>query len=164
MFADRIEIIIRAMRPETAGIIQVKLPSGRSISGWPRRTYTAGTGIWVPRGICGQTENPFLIDSGRLEWRPVLEMLRRPAFRPQDLKGLLLSMAIEDHDGAWLETEAEDGVPVWVHPVYEHLSRSYPQKAPSSSKATFSPLLAMYYAESFTRTHCVGLPSRPDDA
>jgi glyoxylase-like metal-dependent hydrolase (beta-lactamase superfamily II) len=85
----------------------------------------------------------------------ILEMLAETHLRPQDLKGLLLSHGHEDHDGGLLELAQKSGVPVWVHPLYQHLSRSYPEQAPGSSKATFSA--SCWHCpmpESFSRTHC----------
>lgn len=158
MFADRIEIIHQGDVNGNRWIIQVKLPSGRSIFGLATENVYGGDWDLGPTwNYVVQTESPFLIDAGRHGMGSrVLEMLAETPLRPQELKGLLLSHGHEDHDGGLLELRQKTGVPVWVHPVYQHLSRSYPQKAPSSSKATFSASCwQCFMPESFTRTHCV---------
>jgi glyoxylase-like metal-dependent hydrolase (beta-lactamase superfamily II) len=104
-----------------------------------------------------QAENPFLVDTGRYGMGGrLLEMLAQTSFSPRDLKGVLLSHGHEDHDGGLMEVTTKIGVPAWVHPVYRHLSRSYPELAPEASKETFSA--SCWHCpmpESFTRHHCV---------
>jgi glyoxylase-like metal-dependent hydrolase (beta-lactamase superfamily II) len=158
MIAHRIEIIHQGDLNGNQWIIQVKLPSGRSIFGLATENVYGGDWDLGPTwNYLVQTENPFLIDAGRYGMGGrILEMLAETRLRPQDLKGLLLSHGHEDHDGGLLELTQKTAVPVWVHPVYQNLSRSYPEKAPWSSKATFSASCwHCFMPESFTRTHCV---------
>jgi len=158
MIPDRIEIIHQGDLNGNRWIIQVKLPSGRSIFGLATENVYGGDWDLGPTwNYVVQTENPFLIDAGRYGMGGrILEMLAETRLRPQDLKGLLLSHGHEDHDGGLLELTQKTAVPAWVHPVYQNLSRSYPGKAPGSSRATFSASCwHCFMPESFTRTHCV---------
>jgi glyoxylase-like metal-dependent hydrolase (beta-lactamase superfamily II) len=158
MIADRIEIIHQGDLNGNQWIIRVKLPSGRSIFGLATENVYGGDWDLGPTwNYVVQTENPFLIDAGRYGMGGrILEMLAETRLRPQDLKGLLLSHGHEDHDGGLLELTQKTAVPAWVHPIYQNLSPSYPEKAPSSSDATFSASCwHCFMPESFTRTHCV---------
>ena len=157
MIADRIEIIHQGDLNGNQWIIEVKLPSGRSIFGLATENVYGGDWDLGPTwNYAVQTENPFLIDAGRYGMGGrILEMLAETPLRPQDLKGLLLSHGHEDHDGGLLELSQKTAVPAWVHPIYQNLSRSYPEKAPGSSNATFSASCwHCFMPESFTRTHC----------
>jgi glyoxylase-like metal-dependent hydrolase (beta-lactamase superfamily II) len=158
MIADKIEIIHQGDLNGNQWIIRIKLPSGRSILGLATENVYGGDWDLGPTwNYVVQSENPFLIDAGRYGMGGrILEMLAETRLRPQDLKGLLLSHGHEDHDGGLLELTQKTGAPAWVHPLYESLSRSYPEKAPGMSKATFSASCwNCFMPESFTRTHCV---------
>lgn len=158
MIADGIEIVHQGDGNGNNWIIQVKLPSGRNIFGLATENVYGGDWDLGPTwNYVVQTENPFLIDAGRYGMGGrILEMLAETRLRPQDLKGLLLSHGHEDHDGGLLELTQKTAVPAWVHPIYQNLSRSYAEKAPASSKATFSASCwHCFMPESFTRTHCV---------
>lgn len=158
MIADRIEVIHQGDGNGNNWIIQVKLPSGRNIFGLATENVYGGDWDLGPTwNYVVQTENPFLIDAGRYGMGGrILEMLAEIRLRPQDLKGFLLSHGHEDHDGGLLELTQKTAVPAWVHPIYQNLSRSYAEKAPASSKATFSASCwHCFMPESFTRTHCV---------
>jgi glyoxylase-like metal-dependent hydrolase (beta-lactamase superfamily II) len=157
MFADSTEIIHQGDLNGNRWIIRVKLPSGRSIFGLATENVYGGDWDLGPTwNYVVQAENPFLIDTGRYGMGGrVLDMLAETRLRPRDLKGILLSHGHEDHDGGLLELTQKTGVPAWVHPVYRHLSRSYPEKAPLSSRATFSASCwHCLMPESFARTHC----------
>jgi glyoxylase-like metal-dependent hydrolase (beta-lactamase superfamily II) len=159
MIADRVEIIHQGDQNGNQWIIRVELPSGRSILGLATENVYGGDWDLGPTwNYVVQAENPFLIDAGRYGMGGrILEMLAETRVRPQDLKGLLLSHGHEDHDGGLLELTQKTAVPAWVHSVYQNLSRSYPDKAPRSSKATFSA--SCWHCpmpESFARTHCAG--------
>jgi len=159
MFVDRIDIIRKGDANGNHWIIRVNLPSGRSIFGLATENIYGGDWDLGPTwNYVVQTENPFLVDGGRYGMGGrILEMLQETRLRPQDLKGFLLSHGHEDHDGGLLELTQKTGVPAWVHPVYQHLSRPYPEQAPQPSKATFlASCWHCFMPESFTRNHCVG--------
>lgn len=157
MFAEEIEVIHRGDSNGNQWIIQVKLPSGRKIFGLATENIYGGDWDLGPTwNYVVQTENPFLIDTGRYGMGGrVLEMIGQAHLSPHDLKGILLSHGHEDHDGGLLELTEKTGVPVWVHPIYQHLSRSYPDQAPQSSQETFSASCwNCFMPESFTQVHC----------
>ncbi|MBN1103526.1 MAG: MBL fold metallo-hydrolase [Deltaproteobacteria bacterium] len=158
MFADRTEIIHQGDLNGNQWIIQVNLPSGRSIFGLATENVYGGDWDLGPTwNYVVQAENPFLVDTGRYGMGGrILDMLAETRLRPQDLKGLLLSHGHEDHDGGLLELTQKTGVPAWVHPLYQHLSRSYPEKAPRPFMATFSASCwHCFMPESFSQAHCL---------
>lgn len=157
MIADSVEIIHQGDANGNQWIIRVELPSGRNIFGLATENVYGGDWDLGPTwNYLVQGENPFLTDAGRHGMGSrILEMLAETPVRPEDLKGLLLSHGHEDHDGGLLELTQKTGVPAWVHPVYQSLSKAYPDKAPRSSKATFSASCwHCSMPESFALTHC----------
>lgn len=159
MIADRVEIIHQGDLNGNQWIIRVGLPSGRSILGLATENVYGGDWDLGPTwNYVVQGENPFLIDAGRYGMGGrILEMLAAAHLRPQDLKGLLLSHGHEDHDGGLPELSRKTAIPVWVHPIYQSLSKAYPEDAPRTYKATFSASCwHCFMPESFTQTHCAG--------
>jgi glyoxylase-like metal-dependent hydrolase (beta-lactamase superfamily II) len=158
MFADRVKIIHRGDRNGNEWVIQVKLPSGRTIFGLATENVYGGDWDLGPTwNYVVQAENTFLVDTGRFGMGGrVLEMLAKARLQPRDLKGILLSHGHEDHDGGLLELMHKTGAPAWAHPLYQYLSRSYPEQAPRPSRATFSASCwHCFMPESFSRTHCL---------
>jgi glyoxylase-like metal-dependent hydrolase (beta-lactamase superfamily II) len=157
MFTEDIEIIHRGDQNGNQWIIQVKLPSGRSIFGLATENIYGGDWDLGPTwNYVVQSGNPFLIDTGRYGMGGrVLEMIRQVGLSPQDLKAVLLSHGHEDHDGGLMELTQKTGVPAWVHPIYRCLSRSYPEQAPGPSQKIFSASCwHCFMPESFTQVHC----------
>jgi len=155
---EELEIIHRGDSSGNQWIIRFNLPSGISLLGLATENVYGGDWDLGPTwNYAVQTGNPFLIDTGRYGMGGrVQEMLAQAGLSPRDLKGILLSHGHEDHDGGLMELTQKTGVPAWVHPIYQHLSRSYPDQAPGASKATFSA--SCWHCpmpESFTRRHCV---------
>jgi glyoxylase-like metal-dependent hydrolase (beta-lactamase superfamily II) len=153
-----IEIIHRGDRNGNHWIIRISLPSGRSVFGLATENIYGGDwdlgptwNFWV------QSENPFLIDTGRYGMGGrLLEMIEAAGLPARGLKAITLTHGHEDHDGGLAELVRKTGVQSWVHPIYQLLSRSYPELAPSAQKETFSASCwHCFMPESFTTTHCV---------
>lgn len=158
MFTDNIEIIHRGDQNGNQWVIRVELPSGVNIFGLATENIYGGDWDLGPTwNFVVQGENPFLIDTGRYGMGGrVLEMIAQAGLSPRDLKGILLSHGHEDHDGGLTEIAQKTGVPVWVHPIYDRLSRLYPEHAPQPYKKTFSASCwQCFMPESFTQAHCV---------
>ncbi|MEW6665145.1 MAG: MBL fold metallo-hydrolase [Thermodesulfobacteriota bacterium] len=157
MFTEEIEIIHRGDPNGNQWIIRLKLPSGRVVFGLATENIYGGDWDLGPTwNYVVHTGNPFLIDTGRYGMGGrVLEMIGEAGLSPQDLKGVLLSHGHEDHDGGLGELTRKTGVPAWVHPIYQRLSRPYPEQAPQPSKETYSASCwHCFMPESFTQTHC----------
>ncbi|MBN1103689.1 MAG: MBL fold metallo-hydrolase [Deltaproteobacteria bacterium] len=157
MLPDRIEIVQRGDRNGNQWVIRAILPSGRRIFGLATENVYGGDWDLGPTwNYVVEADRPFLIDAGRYGMGGrVLEMMAQTAISPKDLKGILLSHGHEDHDGGLHEIAEKTGVPVWVHPIYQCLSRSYPDRAPEPFKKTFSASCwHCFMPESFTRAHC----------
>jgi glyoxylase-like metal-dependent hydrolase (beta-lactamase superfamily II) len=155
---EDVDVIHRGDHKGNNWIIRVPLPSGRSIFGLATENVYGGDwdlgptwNFWV------QSENPFLVDTGRYGMGGrLLEMIEAAGLTARELKAVTLSHGHEDHDGGIAELTRRTGVQSWVHPIYDLLSRSYPGLAPSAHKKTFSASCwQCFMPESFTTKHCV---------
>jgi glyoxylase-like metal-dependent hydrolase (beta-lactamase superfamily II) len=152
-----LEIIHRGDSNGNQWIIRLPLPSGRALWGLATENIYGGDWDLGPTwNYIVQGENPFLIDTGRFGMGGrVLEMLKQTALRPGDLKGIFLTHGHEDHDGGLSELARETHAPVWVHPIYDLLRRSYPGQAPLVTRKDFSASCwHCFMPETFTRSHC----------
>jgi glyoxylase-like metal-dependent hydrolase (beta-lactamase superfamily II) len=158
MFTEKIKILHQGDQNGNGWIVQIQLPSGRNVFGLATENIYGGDWDLGPTwNYVVQTENPFLIDTGRYGMGGrLLEMIGLAGLSVQDLKGITLSHGHEDHDGGLMELAHRTGIPAWVHPIYRCLSRSYPEQAPHPSKENFSASCwHCFMPESFTKEHCV---------
>jgi len=158
MFTEKIKIIHQGDPNGNGWIVRFKLPSGTNVFALATENVYGGDWDLGPTwNYLVQTENPFLVDTGRYGMGGrLLEMIDRAGLSVQDLKGITLSHGHEDHDGGLVELTQRTGIPAWVHPIYSCLSRSYPQQAPHSSKESFSASCwHCFMPESFTVAHCL---------
>lgn len=159
MFLDKIKILCRGDQNGNRWIIQIGLPSGIEIFGLATENRYGGDWDLGPTwNFVVRTENPFLVDTGRYGMGgPLLEMVAQAGLSQQDLKGVLLSHGHEDHDGGLGEIVQRTSIPAWVHPIYQHLSRSYVAQAPEQSKRSFPACCwHCFMPESFTGVECAG--------
>jgi len=158
MLTEKTKIIHQGDSNGNGWVVQVKLPSGRTLFALATENVYGGDWDLGPTwNYLVQTDNPFLIDTGRYGMGGrLLELIEHAGFAAQDLKAITLSHGHEDHDGGLSELAQKTGIPVWVHPIYQSLSRFYPGKAPQPSKEKFSASCwHCFMPESFTQVHCV---------
>jgi glyoxylase-like metal-dependent hydrolase (beta-lactamase superfamily II) len=152
------EIIHRGDPNGNRWIIRLPLPSGRILFGLATENNYGGDWDLGPTwNYIVQSDFPFLIDTGRFGMGGrLLEMMRRTGLHPEDLKGIFLTHGHEDHDGGLLELARDNSAPLWVHPLYDLLRRSYPNQAPVAGKEAFSASCwHCFMPETFTRSQCL---------
>lgn len=158
MFLDRINVVQPGSGNGNNTIVQLNLPSGRTIIGLATENNYGGEWDLGPTWnyIVGP-ERPFLVDTGKSGMgQRLLEMMARFGIKGPDLDFVLISHGHEDHDGGLAELVASTGIPVKAHSIYERLIRNYPQKAPFPFKKDFSASCwHCFMPESFTRVHCL---------
>jgi len=165
MIPENIEIIQRGEANGNGWIIRLPLPSGREIFGLATENNYGGdwdlgpTWNYVVRG-----EGLTLIDTGRFGMGVrLLDMLKRAGLDPGDLTAITLTHGHEDHDGGLAELVRETGAPVWVHPLYDRLRRSYPDRAPAERSGFSASCWHCFMPKSFTDVQCRDYHRERDD-
>jgi glyoxylase-like metal-dependent hydrolase (beta-lactamase superfamily II) len=157
MFLEFLEMIQTGEENGSNTIFRLILPSGREVVGLATENKYGGEWDLGPTWnyVVGP-ERPFLVDTGKSGMgMNILEMMTRAGIQGKDLEYILLSHGHEDHDGGLAELVAQTGVAVKAHPIYERLSRIYPENSPTEAKETFSASCwTCMLPESFTQIHC----------
>ncbi|MBI5583595.1 MAG: MBL fold metallo-hydrolase [Deltaproteobacteria bacterium] len=158
MIPENIEIIQSGEANGNQWIIRLPLPSGRVIFGLATENIYGGDWDLGPTWnylIQGE-EGLILIDTGRFGMGArLLEMLERAGLHGRDLTGITLTHGHEDHDGGLAELVRKTGAPVWVHPLYDRLRRSYAGQEPNIAKRDFSASCwHCFMPETFTQSQC----------
>jgi glyoxylase-like metal-dependent hydrolase (beta-lactamase superfamily II) len=156
MIPKDIEIIQRGETNGNQWIIRLPLPSGRVIFGLAtENVYGGDWDLGSTWNYLVQGEGQVLIDTGRFGMGArLLEMMSRAGLDFRDLNGISLTHGHEDHDGGLAELARATGAPVWVHPLYDRLRRSYPEHAPEGRPHFSASCWHCFMPETFTQTHC----------
>jgi glyoxylase-like metal-dependent hydrolase (beta-lactamase superfamily II) len=165
MIPETIEIIQRGEANGNGWIIRLPLTSGREIFGLATENFYGGdwdlgpTWNYVVRG-----EGLTLIDTGRFGMGSrLLEMLGQAGLDAGDLTAITLTHGHEDHDGGLVDLARKSGAPVWIHPLYDRLRRSYPEQAPAGRADFSASCWHCFMPETFTQAQCREYHRQRDD-
>ena len=156
MKPENIEIIQRGDPNGNRWIVRLPLPSGKAIFGLATENIYGGDWDLGPTwNYVIQGQGHFLIDTGRFGMGDrLLEMMDLAGLARRQLKGITLTHGHEDHDGGLGDLARRTGAPVWVHPLYARLCRTYPEQAPGPKKDFSASCWHCFMPETFTQTHC----------
>lgn len=156
MHPENIRIIQRGEPNGNGWIIRLSLPSGREIFGLATENFYGGdwdlgpTWNYVVRG-----EGLTLIDTGRFGMGGrLLAMLEQAGLDAGNLTAITLTHGHEDHDGGLADLARKSGAPVWIHPLYDRLRRSYPGLAPAGRADFSASCWHCFMPETFTQAQC----------